>query len=221
MQLNRKKSRLYPPKLSLVNNSLFKLYLNRFLTVFKSSLYKKNAMSQQRCEPMAIKKGKKEKLAIVPKERAGMVTRRPHELMMDMNDFFDSFRSNFDELFWGPGESIMASPDYRMPVMDVVDLGDKYQMHVEMPGIKKEDVSIEVTPTMVEICAEHEESSEDKGKNWLRQERSSMDFYRRLELPEDVKTENVDAELKNGVLTLSLPKAKPKPTFEAKKVKIK
>ena len=115
----------------------------------------------------------------------------------------------------------MTSSDYRTPLMDIVDQGDKYEMHVEMPGIKKEDINIEVTPTMVEISAEHEETSENKGKNWLRQERSSTNFYRSLELPEGLKTGNVEAELKDGVLTLLLPKVEPKPKFETTKVRVK
>jgi HSP20 family protein len=155
------------------------------------------------------------------KQKTAVMSQRPYELQSDIDQLFDRFRSSFDELFWEPGIDLMASPDYRTPVMDIVDLGDKYEMHVEMPGIKKEDINIEVTPTMVEICAEHEETSENKGKNWLRQERSSTDFYRSLELPEELKTGNVDAELKDGVLTLSLPKAEPKPKFETTKVKIK
>jgi HSP20 family protein len=170
---------------------------------------------------MPLRKGKKEKLAIVPKQKGEVTAWRPYELWSDMDQLFNRFRSNFDELFWGPGTDLMTSSDFRMPIMDVADLGDKYEMRVEMPGIKKENINIEVTPTMVEICAEHEETSKDKGKNWLRQERSSTDFYRCLELPEELKTGNIEAELKDGILTLSLPKAEPKPKFETTKVKIK
>jgi len=115
----------------------------------------------------------------------------------------------------------MPSSDFRTPIMDVVDLGDKFEMHIEMPGIKKEDINVEVTPTSVEICAGHEETSKKKGKNWLRQERSSMDFYRYLNLPEAIKTGNVEAELKDGVLTLLLQKAQPKPRPKTSQVKIK
>lgn len=164
---------------------------------------------------------RKEKLAITPKEKTGIITRRPYDVWMDMDKLFDRFRSNFDELFWGPGTSLMSSPDFRTPIMDVVDLGDKFEMRIEMPGIKKEDITIEVTPTSVEICAGHEETSKEKGKNWLRQERSSTDFYRYLDLPEDIKTGNVEANLKDGVLTLLLDKTEPKPKIEAKQVKIK
>lgn len=170
---------------------------------------------------MPLRKDKKEKLAVIPKEKGEKMTQRPYALWSDVDQLFDRFRSSFDDLFWGPQTEFLTPVDYRTPPMDVVDLGDKYEMHVEMPGIKKEDINIEVTPTTIEICAEHMESSEKKGKNWLRQERSRTDFYRSLEFPEDLKTENVEAELKDGVLTLSLPKAEPKPMFEATKVKIK
>jgi len=168
---------------------------------------------------MATSKRKKEKLSILPKEKRTTISRRPYDIWMDMDRLFDSFRSNFDELFWGPGASFMT--DFRKPITDVEDLGDKYEMRLEMPGIKKEDINIEVTPHMIEVSAEHTERKDDKGKNWLRQERSSMDFYRRLELPEDIKTGNVNAELNNGVLKLELMKSKPKPKIESKKVKIK
>jgi len=170
---------------------------------------------------MELKKGKKEKLAIVPKQKTEVMTQKPYELWSDIDQLFDRFRTNFDELFWGPRTGLIKSTDYRTPLMDIVDLGDKYEMHVEMPGIKKEDICIEVSPTTVEICAEHEESTEDKGKNWLHQERSSTDFYRSLELPEKLKTGNAEAELKDGVLTLSLPKAEPKPKSETTKVSIR
>lgn len=169
---------------------------------------------------MQSKKGKKGKLTIIPKERKGIIARRPYDFWTDIDRPIDRLRQNFDE-FWDPETGFLALPDYRTPVMDVVDLGDKYEMHVEMPGIKKEDITIDVTPTMVEISAEHKETKEDKGKNWLRQERSSMDFYRHLELPEELKTKNVEAELKDGLLTLSLPKAEPKARFQSTKVKIK
>jgi HSP20 family protein len=159
---------------------------------------------------MPLKKEKKGKLAVIPKKKTEVISQRPFELWSDMDPLFNRFRTN-----------LMMMPEYQAPLMDIVDLGDKYEMHVEMPGIKKEDISIEVTPTMVEISAEYEEESEDKGKNWLRQERSSMDFYRSFQVPENVKTGKVEAELKDGILRLSLPKAEPKPKYETTKVKIK
>ena len=94
-------------------------------------------------------------------------------------------------------------------------------MRLEMPGIPKDDINIEVTPTSIEVSAQHDESKEDKDKNWLRRERSSIGFYRSLELPEELKTDDVNAELKDGILTIKLPKVEPKPEHKPKKVQIK
>ena len=136
---------------------------------------------------------------------------------------FDDFRTQFNDLLlpWSQRDELTTYAIDRTPLMDIADLGDKYEMRVEMPGIPKEDIEIEVTPTSIEICAEHEDGKEDKDKNWLRRERSSMSYYRSLELPEQIKSDNVDAEFKDGILTVMLPKVEPKPKHKASKVKIK
>ena len=173
---------------------------------------------------MALRKEKKNKLAIKPTKKVGDITvRRPYDLWADMDRMFDDFRTQFDDLFWPMSQrgELLVDMRTRNPPMDIADLGDKYEVHVEMPGIPKDDISIEVTPSSIEICADHEESKEAKDKNWLRRERSSMSYYRSLELPEQIKSDNVDAEFKDGVLTVMLPKVEPKPKHKTSKVKIK
>ncbi len=173
---------------------------------------------------MAIRKEKKNKIIVRPSERKGELTSmRALDLWSEIDRMFDNFRAGFDDLFWpwGRNEFETKMIPSRTPLLDVADLGDRYEMRVEMPGIPKEDINIEVTPTGVEISAEHSESKENKDKNWLRRERSSMKFYRSLDLPEELKTDEVEAELKEGILTVMLPKVEPKPEYKPKKVKIK
>ncbi len=62
---------------------------------------------------------------------------------------------------------------------------------------------------------------EEKVKNRLHRECNSMSVYRSLELPEELKTDNFDAEFIDGILHLSLPKVKPKPELKPTKIKIK
>jgi HSP20 family protein len=174
---------------------------------------------------MAIRKKKENKLTVQPSERSGQVTpRRPFDLWSEMDNIFDNFRSQFDDLFWPWGQR--SSPttsmtERRTPPLDVADLGDRYEMRLEMPGIPKDDINIEVTPNTIEIQGQHDESKQEKDKHWLRRERSSMHFYRALELPEELKTDNVDAELRDGILTITLPKLEPKPEEKPRKIKIK
>ena len=173
---------------------------------------------------MVLRKEKKNKLAIKPTKKVDNIAiRRPYDLWADMDRMFDDFKTQFSDLLlpWSQGDELTTYVMDKTPLMDIADLGDKYEMHVEMPGIPKDDIEIEVTPNSIEICAEHEENKEDKDKNWLRRERSSMSFHRSLELPEKIKSDNVDAEFKDGILTVMLPKVEPKPKHKASKVKIK
>ena len=174
---------------------------------------------------MVIRKKKEDKLAVRPSEQQGEITgMRPFDLWSEMDRMFDNFKTSFDDLFWPWGQrvqSITALMQRRTPPMDVADMGDRYEMRLEMPGIPKDDINIEVTQNTIEISAKHEESKEDKDKNWLRRERSSMSYYRALELPEELKTDHVDAELRDGILTVKLPKVEPKPEHKPKKVHIK
>ena len=171
---------------------------------------------------MVLKKEKGNKLTIRPTSRKGeIIPRRPYDLWTELDRMFDDFRSSFDDLLWPWNRRANTDVITRTPPLDLADLGDKYELNVEIPGIPKNDINIEVTPNSVEISAEHKEEKKDKGKNWIRQERSSMKFYRSLELPEELKTENAEAELKDGILTITLPKVKPSPEYKPKKVKIK
>jgi HSP20 family protein len=174
---------------------------------------------------MIRKKEKENKLAVRPSDPSGDITTlRPADLWSEMDRMFDNFRTNFDDLFWPWGHrvpSLSTMTQKRTPPMDVADLGDHYEMKIEMPGIPKDNVDIQVTANTVEIKAECDDIKEEKGKNWLRRECSGMSFYRALELPEELQTDSVDAELKDGILLLKLPKMEPKPEYKPKKVNIK
>ena len=172
---------------------------------------------------MAIRKDKKNKIIERKPKKTELTTRPPYDLWRDMDSLFDSFRSGFDDLFW-PWTGTNSLTTYiqdRTPPMDVADMGDHYEMRIEIPGMPKDNIEIEVKQNGLEIKAECDETYEEKGKNWLRRECSGTSFYRTIELPEDLKTEEVDAELKHGVLTVNLPKLEPKPIQKSKKIKIK
>ena len=172
---------------------------------------------------MAIRKSKKNKIMVRPEEKAELTTRKTYDLWTDIDQLFDNFRSDLDDLFLPGGQrgQLTTMTPKRTPPMDIADMGDHYEMKLEMPGIPKDKIDIQVTPNGIEVKAEYGEDKEEKGKNWLRRECSSMSFYRSLELPEELKTDNVEAELKDGILNLSLPKVEAKPEHKAKKIKIK
>ena len=167
---------------------------------------------------------KKNELAIRPSNKGmDLTTSQPFDLWTDIDRMFDNFRTDFSNLFWpwNQGNELTTMMQRKTPPINIADLGDRYEMHVEMPGISKENINIEVTPNSIEISGQHEESKEDKRKNWLRRECNNIRYYRSLDLPEEVKSNDVDAEMKKGVLKIMLPKVKPRPEQKAKKVTIK
>ncbi|KAK9057578.1 hypothetical protein SSX86_022414 [Deinandra increscens subsp. villosa] len=91
-----------------------------------------------------------------------------------------------------------------------VDWKETPEAHVfkaNLPGIKKEEVKVEVEDGRVlQITGERNVEKEDKNDTWHRVERSSGKFTRRFRLPENAKMEEVKAAMENGVLTITVPK---------------
>lgn len=99
-----------------------------------------------------------------------------------------------------------------MPI-DVEELDDNFVIKASVPGFTPEDITIEVEDNVLTIRAEHDDKDEQEQNGWHLRERYAGMLERRLRLGEDVDTENIEAELEHGVLTLTLSKveqAKPK-----------
>lgn len=120
-------------------------------------------------------------------------------LQREMNRVFDSFFHGADEpnLFNGAW----------MPAVDVAEEDDAYVVKVELPGVNKDDVKITLESNILTIRGEKKVESEVKQKNYHRTERSYGSFQRSFTLPTSVKNDKIDAVYKDGILTVSLPKA--------------
>lgn len=157
-----------------------------------------------------------------PRLAGGAIIRRdPTDIWSDMDRLFEDFRSAFDDLFWVPqGAHITKHMQFpKQPLMNIEDTGKEFILTLETPGIKKEDVNIEVSETTLEISAESKTEEEEKDTNYLRKERSVSRYYRCMDLPEEVKTDKIEAKLDKGILEITLPKKEPK-EIEKKKVKV-
>jgi HSP20 family protein len=118
---------------------------------------------------------------------------------------------------WRHGFPMMPFRESMMPSVDLEDRGKDFRLAVDLPGFKKEDVEIEVSDDFVTVHANKTVSEEEKKKNYVRRERTSEAFYRRIQLPETVRSDDAKASLNNGILEVTLPKKEPK---ETKKVTI-
>ncbi len=145
--------------------------------------------------------------------------------------FFSPFReidSVFEDLdrtldrFFGRTPRVRRSsriPMARSPVTDLRDLGDKYQVEAEMPGLDKDDLEIELRDDNIVIDGEKTEEKEEEGEDFIRKERGYTSFHRQLPLPDEVKAEEIAASFENGLLMIDLPKKETKKK-EGKKIEI-
>lgn len=116
-------------------------------------------------------------------------------------DFFNQFFDHFlKEDFFAP----LTGTENSIRV-DLKETEAAYEITAELPGMKKEDISIELANDYLTIGAKREEEHEDKGESYLRRERRYGEFKRSFYI-RNVKSEGIDAEFKDGVLTIKLPK---------------
>lgn len=111
------------------------------------------------------------------------------------------------------------------PVVEVKEINGKFLVSAELPGLKREEVKVHVTPEALILEGERKLEKEEKKEGYYHTERSYGHFYRSIPLPEEVNLEKAYAEFTNGVLEVSIPvtgtKHKPRevPVFEGGKVK--
>ncbi len=91
------------------------------------------------------------------------------------------------------------------PQIDVFERDKHLVTKVDLPGLKKEDVKVEVTDGHLTISGERKTEKEEKKDNFYRSERSFGSFYRAVPLPEGVKLDDVKATFSDGVLEVSIP----------------
>jgi HSP20 family protein len=106
----------------------------------------------------------------------------------------------------GTGQLLSNMRSESIPV-DVVESDDAFEVHAVVPGVKPEDVEVTVQGERVTVRAEVHAREEKHGDNWLIREQRSGTMQRTLTLPTPVSSENAEARIEHGVLTLRLPKA--------------
>jgi len=91
------------------------------------------------------------------------------------------------------------------PAIDVVHEKDNLILRADVPGIKPEEVKIEVQDDILTVSGEHEESKEEKDKSFLRRERRYGSFRRSMALPAGVDAKKIKAKTRDGVVEVTIP----------------
>ena len=107
----------------------------------------------------------------------------------------------FDD-FFAPLAAISADDAFKM---NVEDAGDRYVVTAELPGVKKDEVNVELNEGRLSVSVDKKESDEEKGKNYLHKETSEWSATRGVFL-KDAAASGITGKLEGGVLTISVPK---------------
>ena len=121
------------------------------------------------------------------------------------NDFVPtSFNSLVDRFF---NDSLTRSGGSTfLPKVDVIENDNSYELHVAVPGLSKDDFSIEVQDHLLTVSGERKFTTEKKEKNFQSIETQYGSFSRSFSLPEDTDGSKIQAKYNNGILELIVPK---------------
>ena len=118
-------------------------------------------------------------------------------LQGEMNRIFDAF-------FGRPGNGQRLRR--WVPAMDLLETDDHLVLKADLPGLTKDDVSIEIKDNVLTISGERKDETEEKADGFYRVERAFGAFSRSLALPEGIDADRVTADFTNGVLEVRIPK---------------
>ncbi|MCR5736225.1 MAG: Hsp20/alpha crystallin family protein [Eubacterium sp.] len=129
--------------------------------------------------------------------------------------FFDDFND-----FWTVEPAYKQHmPDFKKMSTDVKEVEKGYEIDMELPGFKKEEVTAELKDGYLTISAEHktENNGEKKEGKYIRRERYYGKYQRSFFVGDQVEQEDVTAKFEDGILKLFVPKKEAKPQVEEKK----
>ena len=121
--------------------------------------------------------------------------------------------NGFDETFGGHLTSQSSALDTWYPPVDILESRDSYLIRAELPGLKKEDVKLEVREGALTLSGERNVDEPAEGVKYHRVERVAGKFFRSFYLPDTVKQDSIKATFRDGILEVHVPKteeAKPK-----------
>lgn len=123
--------------------------------------------------------------------------------------------SNWDRTF----NDIFNTTDYHThtnwtPAVDITEDDASYNLHVDLPGIDKKNIHLNLKDNMLTISGEREYNKKDNKDAYYRSERGYGKFSRCFHLPEEVNDEKISASFKNGVLNITVPKVEEIPAKE-------
>ena len=147
-------------------------------------------------------------------------------VLTTFEDLVEDFRNSFIESIafpwnWVSLEPVVPAIPVREATVDLVDEGNKFIVHAEMPGVAKDKIDVTLTKDGIEISAETDVEKQNSEKNFVVRERVYSHIYKQLSFPEEVIPEKAESTFKDGLLEVYVPKKTVAPTPKKHKVAVK
>jgi HSP20 family protein len=140
-----------------------------------------------------------------------MFIQRPFFPDMSLRGAFselERMRQDMDRLLEGFGSrSFIPQTAGVFPLLNLTEDKDGYYIRAELPGLKADELNISATGNTLSISGERKIASEGQAVRYHRREREAGSFSRIISLPGEVDSDKVEAKLKDGILTVHIPKA--------------
>ncbi len=134
-----------------------------------------------------------------------------------MRDYVEHFKQPSLEMFLENLDGLPGNGEaYLVPLMDVLEREDGYLLMLEVPGVKLEEVNVSLKKGKLVVHGVRQRPQPVNGDRPIYSEFLYGEFKRILELPEDVDVNGIEASLKNGILTIRLPKKEKPKTHRVK-----
>jgi len=140
---------------------------------------------------------------------------QPFSELMSLRQAMDRL---FEDSFVRPSRALAALGEVAAPALDIYQTPNEVVVKATLPGLKPEDVSIDITGETLTIKGETKAEEEIKKEDYLYQERRYGTFSRSVVLPSGLKPDKAEATMEDGVLTLTIPKAE---EIKPKAIKVK
>jgi HSP20 family protein len=127
--------------------------------------------------------------------------RELQSIQQEMNRLFGTF---FDSQAGGNGNG--GAQRRWIPAMDLVEEGERYVLRADLPGVREQDVKVELDDNVLTVSGQRHAEHEHRRDGYYRVERASGSFSRSLVLPDGVDPSAVHARIEHGVLEVSVPK---------------
>ncbi len=136
----------------------------------------------------------------------------------DLLGFQKEINRMFENFFRGGVDDTDLMATGWKPAVDIAESAEEFVANVELPGVDKNDIKITMQENVLTIRGEKAQEKNEKDANYHRVERFYGSFQRSFELPGNVRNDKIDAEYKDGILTIRLPKAE---EAKAKQIDVK